>query len=109
MPYVILIALLFVPNAALAATLTLIADPPDIGVGDLVRVTIAVRSDVPVNAFSGALRYPSAVEPVEQEDGNSIISLWVEQPAVEDDSIRFAGIVPGGYSGEGGELFAATF
>lgn len=109
MPYLLAMLLMLAPNAAGAAELMLTPAPSIIGVGDVVRVTVAVASDVPVNAFSGALRYPPGMEPIGQDDGNSIVTLWVERPAAADNAIRFTGIVPGGYSGERGKLFAATF
>lgn len=110
----ILLSLFFflLPAAASAATISLRATPTRIGAGDLVRVSVLLDSAVPTNAFSGALSYPGTMlEPIAISDGSSIISLWVVRPAVSAAGapIAFAGITPGGFSGEAGSLFSVLF
>ncbi len=51
----------------------------------------ALEGDIVINAGSGRI--------TDIEDGNSIVSAWIERPAVKDNSIRFAGIIPGGFNG----------
>jgi hypothetical protein len=63
------------------------------------------------NAVEGKLLFPSNLLAVKAvSDGNSAISLWVENPQVESDGqIGFSGIIPGGYSGQQGLLFSVIF
>ena len=106
----ILCSLLFVlPMAASAATISFRATPTSPGVGDTVRVDVLLDSALPVNAFSGSFHFPLAtVEPVAVSDGNSIVSMWITHPTVTsaDTLIPFAGITPGGFSGNKGILFS---
>ena len=108
-----LCSLLFaLPMAASAATISFRATPANPGVGDTVRVDVLLDSALPVNAFSGSLHYsPAAVEPATVSDGNSIVSMWITHPAVTGAStpIPFAGITPGGFSGNKGILFSVLF
>ena len=108
-----LLALLFllVPAAASAATISFRATPAHVGVGDTVRVEVLLSSAIATNAFSGTLSYSKTLEPVAVSDGNSIISLWITHPAVSPAGapITFAGITPGGFSGDGGILFSVLF
>ena len=83
-----------------------------IGVGDTVRVDILLDSTIPTNAFSGTVSYSKTMlEPIAVSDGDSIVSLWVTHPVVPaiGASIPFAGITPGGFSGNGGVLFSVLF
>jgi hypothetical protein len=99
------------PATVSAATISLRAEPTRIGVGDTVRVDVLLDSAVPVNAFSGALSYSAALEPIAVSDGNSLINLWITRPVVAsgDTPITFAGITPGGFSGNDGILFSILF
>lgn len=107
-------ALLFllIPAAASAATISLEATPAGIGVGDTVRVDILLDSAISTNAFSGTVSYSKVtLEPIAISDGNSIINMWITHPAVSATGtlIPFAGITPGGFSGNGGVLFSVLF
>lgn len=110
---VIFCALIFsLPVTASAATISLIATPANVGVGDTVRVDVLLDSDIPTNAFSGTISYLGEVlEPIAISDGNSIVSLWITHPKVPiiGTSIAFAGITPGGFSGNAGVLFSILF
>ncbi len=108
-----LAALLFLlPATASAATISFQAVPVHVGVGDVVRVNILLDSAIPTNAFSGTVSYSAAtVEPIAISDGNSIVNLWVTHPTVPATGvvIPFAGITPGGFSGNAGTLFSILF
>ncbi len=111
---VILFAVFFLllPTTASAATISLRSIPASVGVGDVVRVSILLDSAIPTNAFSGTLLYSAAtLEPIAISDGNSIISLWITHPTVPASGvpITFAGITPGGFSGNSGMLFSVLF
>jgi hypothetical protein len=68
-------------------------------------VTVNVRLDTDegecVNAVDAVIEYGTAVSAVDVSTGNSIVSLWVETPTIDQNtrSIRFAGGIPNGYCG----------
>lgn len=74
---------------------------------------IAVFLDVDneeVNAIDGSIIFPSeSLELLNINESNSIISLWIEKPKLNDSSIIFSGIMPGGYSSNKGMLFSLVF
>ncbi len=111
--FLILIALaaFSLPASASAAILSLQQTPSVSGVGDTVRVDILINSATPVNAYSGAVTYSAALKPIAVVDANSIITAWVTHPSVATTApaIAFAGITPGGFSGDKGILFSVIF
>ncbi|HEY4493665.1 MAG TPA: hypothetical protein VJB98_03540 [Candidatus Paceibacterota bacterium] len=53
-----------------------------------------------VNAIEATLKYPSDILSVKGIlTSDSIINLWVEAPEASAGEIKFAGIIPGGFSG----------
>ncbi len=53
-----------------------------------------------INALSAELSVISGdAEIYEINDGESIISAWIERPTIENNKVVFAGIIPGGFSG----------
>jgi hypothetical protein len=103
---------LLLPAAASAATISLQATPTHIGADDVVRVSVLLNSTTATNAFSGTLLYSVAtLEPIAISDGSSIINLWIVHPKVPvaGSPITFAGITPGGFSGNNGMLFSVLF
>lgn len=80
-------------------------------VGGEWRVQVLLKSPIEkVNTFGGEISFPSEiVVPKRVEDARSVVSLWVENPTVHNSSISFAGITPGGYQGENGELLTIVF
>lgn len=87
---------------AWAATFRVTQDPADIGVGDTVRVLVALdEGDDNVNAVQGTLTYdPAVLTFVRANTAQSAVNLWTENPtAVEhpDGRISFAGVTPGGF------------
>ncbi len=112
MKKIIITSLLFLcwPYAAGAATARVAQTPQNIGVGDTVAVSLSVDAAMPINTFSGTLRYAhNKLELLKVSDGGSVVSLWVTHPRGEDGGILFEGLVPGGYAGNGGLLFTAFF
>ncbi len=67
--------------------------------------TIAVRVDTDegecINVISAEISYDARLQAIATSRGDSILSLWVEEPTVdeENDIIRFSGGIPGGYCG----------
>lgn len=111
--FCLLFFLAITPSAVSAATISFRATPARVGISDVVRVDVLLDSAVPVNAFSGAVSYSRAtLEPVAVSDGNSLINLWITHPDIPmaaGASVAFAGITPGGFSGDNGILFSVLF
>ena len=67
------------------------------------RAVISVyldSSDKAINALGGELAIASGTAVFSDiQDGDSIVSAWVERPEVKNNKIAFAGIIPGGFSG----------
>jgi len=126
MPYLVSIRTLLLAIVALTGTLVATVALNDravaemriepnivtIGLGETTDVRVMVRSDVPVNAFTGELIFASDRFTVENISYNtSIANLWVEEPWYNraKNSIYFASgtTEPGGFTGEG-ELLRVT-
>lgn len=103
----LLVGFLWSSSAAALYAASLYIDParPTLHSGD--SATLAVRLDVDemteecVNAVSAVISYPANIEPVDVSIGESIFSMWVEQPTInrDDRTITFAGGIPNGYCG----------
>lgn len=79
--------------------------------GDTILITAILDTEgESINALEGTLSYPEAALSLEEiRSGGSLINFWAEAPKDESGRIRFAGITPGGYLGNGGELFSLLF
>jgi hypothetical protein len=91
---------LFLPHSAVAAEIS-------IGVGvasaDGSRdIAVLLRSSSPINALEGVVNVALNGEAVDINDAGSPVQFWIERPHLSDtkDKITFAGIIPGGFSGE---------
>lgn len=70
-------------------------------------VTLSVRLDTDeaqeecINAVDGVISYSENLSPVDVSTGDSIFSIWVEQPKIDKEkrTITFAGGIPNGYCG----------
>lgn len=100
----IITALLFVLPCSVGAA-SLYLDPSDMSVGLSDTFVLSVRLDPKgdcVNAGKVVLTYPTeSLKAVDFSRGNSIFSLWVEEPKFDSQTgtISFSGGVPGGYCG----------
>jgi hypothetical protein len=76
-----------------------------IGRGDAVSVSVRLDTDEAneecVNAVDGVIKYSEEVTLVDTSIGDSIFSMWVEQPKIDtaNRTITFAGGIPNGYCG----------
>jgi len=91
-----------------SSTTTVLIQPnvSSVLVGDTLLVDVIVRSDNPVNVFSGKIIFDAALaEIVDISYNTSIADLWTETPWYENGAgtITFAGgtTVPGGFVGSG--------
>lgn len=75
-----------------------------------VSVILNTQGDA-INAVRGKVSFPPSLLGIREiEDGNSIINLWIQQPALgSDGEISFSGITTSGYKGESGVLFSVVF
>ncbi len=90
-----------------AQAASLYIDPafPSLQMGD--SVTLSVRLDTNeaeeecINAVDGVISYSENLSPVDVSIGDSIFSMWVEQPKIDKEkrTITFAGGIPNGYCG----------
>ena len=71
--------------------------------GDTVVISIRLDTDEDecVNVVDSVITYSENIVPVDTSRGNSILSLWVEEPVInkENRTITFAGGIPNGYCG----------
>lgn len=99
------LAVCALPYTADAASLYIDPAQSSLNRGD--ALTFAVRLDTDesvgecVNAVDAVITYTANIDPVDVSIGNSIFSMWVEQPTInrEDRTITFAGGIPNGYCG----------
>lgn len=68
-------------------------------------VDVFLRTDGEyINAVEGTVVFPTHVDLEDVWSGSSAISLWVEPPFIEENSVYFSGVVPGGVSSQDGLL-----
>lgn len=92
-------------NHTQAASLYIDPAFPNLQMGD--TVTLSIRLDTNeaeeecVNAVDGVISYSENLSPVDVSIGDSIFSIWVEQPKIDKEkrTITFAGGIPNGYCG----------
>lgn len=90
-------------SAAEAATLYIDPHARDAFRGDV--VSLALRLDVDedecINTVDATINYTDNIRAVDVSRGNSILSLWVEEPVINETerTITFAGGIPNGYCG----------
>jgi hypothetical protein len=99
-----LISLLMLAPSAQGAALRI--SPSEIRPGEAADIAVMLDTEgETINALEGELEIPEALGSSGLGDGGSIVSFWLENPALVNGRIRFSGLIPGGYSGERGLLF----
>jgi hypothetical protein len=99
----VIVGVFFCAGSAHAATLYM--DPAETHGYRADTLTMNVRLDTDegecVNTIDATVEYGSAVAAVDVSTGDSIVSLWVETPTIDQTArtIRFAGGIPNGYCG----------
>ena len=106
--FVLIFAVL--PFAANAQSLILKAPKAAYSVGDSFQVSLSIDTKGQViNTLSGTIKIPTSyLQIIDIRYGNSIVSLWVERPAINAaaGTITFTGGVPGGFSGSAGPILS---
>jgi hypothetical protein len=105
--YTLVLVLPFLGVASYAEAASLYIDPAFsvLNAGDArqyaVRLDVDEEAGECVNAVDGVIEYSENINPVDISIGDSIFSIWVEQPTIDTENrrITFAGGVPSGYCG----------
>ena len=97
------ILLFSTPNIAEAATLYLTPQSQAVYQGDSFIVEVRIDTvEKEINAAKVSLTFPSdLLETIDLSKGNSVLTLWAEEPKLQEREISFAGGVPGGFNGDG--------
>ncbi len=106
-----LLAFIFFTQTAQAAYLSLGSQKDNWPVGQKVEVVFSVDTEnQQLNAFEGEIVYPvDLLDFYEIRDNDSVVNFWIEKPVADNSgSIKFSGIVPGGFEGQG-NLFRIFF
>ncbi len=80
-------------------------EPADASVyrGDTVTLSLRIDTDENecINTVDTIIHYDPAIRAVDVSRGESILNIWVEDPVIDEtnNTIRFAGGIPGGYCG----------
>ncbi len=88
-----------------AASLYITPNNAEISRGDTIAVAVRLDTDEAtnecVNVIDATIKYSENIEPVDTTRGNSILSVWLEEPVINkaDRTITFAGGIPNGYCG----------
>lgn len=106
-------AILLLSSAAPSRAAELYFGAPAPAVGLHVPVEIGVFLDTQgaaVNAVEGTITFPAdRLTPTLVRDAGSVVSLWIERPAIAPGRVRFSGVIPGGFTGPRGPLFSVVF
>ncbi len=101
--FISLLALVFLPFVVSADSIYLDPDAGTYGPGDTFFVNVRLdNGDDCINAAHVDIQYPKeSVKAVDFSRGNSIFSLWVGEPKIDNDAgvVSFEGGIPGGYCG----------
>lgn len=62
-------------------------------------VVFLLATTTSINAVEGTLVVPEGATVSSVYTGSSVITSWVELPRISGNTIRFAGIIPGGFTG----------
>jgi hypothetical protein len=105
--FALLVSLFFLGGVLDAHAASLYIDPAFSSLSRGDSITMAVRLDTDeateecINAVDGVITYSENITPVDVSMGDSIFSIWVEEPVInkENRTITFAGGIPNGYCG----------
>ena len=84
-----------------AASLNLISPVSEIGIGQRIYVDLMLDTEESdINAVQGTINFPGDILKFDSlNDGDSIITFWVERPHTLSGQLVFSGVIPGGFSG----------
>jgi len=104
--FLFVVGIFLVPSNINAAEIYLEPDVKRIKIGQQIIVDILLNTENEViNAVEGAVIFPNDLLSLRAiNDGDSILSLWLERPSVVEGcagvcEVAFSGIIPGGFKG----------
>ena len=97
-----------------AAVLVALPSKGNFNVGDTIKVSLLVNTiDQSVNAVAGSIIFPpDKLEMASTSKDNSIINLWIQEPALNatGDAVTFSGVLPSpGFVGPAGQVLNVSF
>ncbi|MEN9582925.1 MAG: hypothetical protein RL641_879 [Candidatus Parcubacteria bacterium] len=103
-------------NTVQAAEIFFGSNQKEVSIGQSFEIGVFLNTtSESLNAISGTISFSKDNFTVTDiRDGNSIVNMWVERPAISTDAtmpgaVTFSGIIPGGYVGDKGYLFSIIF
>ena len=102
---VLVLVCLLMPVFVEAAALSIDPATPTLSRGDAVKLSVRLDTDEEsgecINVVEGVVAFTGPIMPVDVSTGNSIMSIWVEPPVINQaaNQITFAGGIPNGYCG----------
>lgn len=73
----------------------------EVGAGQQFQIDLKLDpQNQSVNATEAKIRFSRNLKLISLNDGNSLITLWLQKPTLKDGAVIFSGIVPGGYGGD---------
>lgn len=105
---ILLCLFFFNPTNIHAAEIYFGTQGKEVSVGQTFEVGVFLNTtEEAVNAVEASITVPDDVLVIKDiREGNSFVSLWLEKPAIEKNTVSFAGIMPGGYNGNEAYLFS---
>jgi len=101
-PAFVIFFLLSVVSSSDAAELFFDAKAQEVGIGQQFQVDLMLDTEGEIiNAIEGEIAFPKELLEIREiRDGDTIINLWVERPAIKPtDKVIFSGIIPTGFEG----------
>lgn len=96
----IIFTLFFTPKAH-ASTISLVPSKNSVGIGEQFYVDVMLDPQgISQNGIEGNISFsPNNTSFIRAETGKSLISFWIEEPKLTNNTISFAGIIPTGFDG----------
>jgi hypothetical protein len=110
--YLLTVSLVFFAHNAKSAELNFVSGSSQINALQPVQIDLVLNSgQEKFNAVSGEVVFSDeSVSLLAIEDGRSVVNFWIDKPtASQGNRIVFSGITPGGYQGNGAQLFSLIF
>jgi len=104
---IFLLSFIFLPSIAEAAALSISPGTGSFEVGNRVTLRVIATSNVPFNAISSVLSFPSSIFSVESvSKAGSVLNFWVTEPILSKagGTIKFEGVALGGFEGSTGTV-----
>ena len=112
MKYILFLFILAAPAPVLAAEIFFGTHSEEVGLGQQFEVGVFLNTqEQEVNAVGGTILFPTDALKLEAiYEGSSVVSFWVQKPALrQQGEIVFSGVMPGGIEDGKGFLFSLVF